>query len=149
VKQEMLGRFRNYHSPVEALIAATSNLLRMNVYDVRSLPTWHRGRVTLIGDAAHAVSPNAGQGAALALEDAMYLAKMLRDEADFTAAFARFERDRKPRAERVVAEGRRRGNDKQIVGPVRQTMREIMIRIFVPLFGRSADRWLYDYDIEW
>ena len=62
----------------------------------------------LIGDAAHAVSPNAGQGASLALEDAMYLAKLLRDCPDHPTAFACFEQDRKPRVERIVAAGRRR-----------------------------------------
>ena len=62
----------------------------------------------LIGDAAHAVSPNAGQGASLALEDAMYLAKLLRDcGGDYMAAFERFERERKPRVERIVVAGRR------------------------------------------
>src|SRR5262245_34944466 len=61
----------------------------------------------LIGDAAHAVSPNAGQGASQALEDAMMLAKLLRDCAcDYRQAFVLFERERKPRVERVVAEGR-------------------------------------------
>jgi 2-polyprenyl-6-methoxyphenol hydroxylase-like FAD-dependent oxidoreductase len=149
VKGEMLDRFRGYHSPVGALISHTTSLLQLNVYDIPSLPTWHRGRVALIGDAAHAVSPNAGQGASLALEDAMYLAKTLRDSTDYEAAFARFERDRKPRAEKVVAEGRRRGRDKAIVGPARQKIRELMIRTFVRMFGRNADRWLYEYSIDW
>lgn len=149
IKRELLTRFGDYHPPIAALIAGTSHLLRLNVYDIRSLPTWHRGRVVLIGDAAHTVSPNAGQGASLALEDAMYLAKVLRDSSDYEEAFARFERDRKPRAERVVAEGRRRGEDKRIVGPVQQKIRELMIRMFVGLFGKNSDRWLYEYTIDW
>jgi 2-polyprenyl-6-methoxyphenol hydroxylase-like FAD-dependent oxidoreductase len=95
------------------------------------------------------VSPNAGQGVALALEDAMYLAKMLRDELDFKTAFARFERDRKPRAEKVVAEGRRRGKDKEIVGPVQQQIREFIMWIFLRMFGSKSDRWLYEYSIDW
>jgi hypothetical protein len=51
--------------------------------------------------------------------------------------------------EKVVAEGRRRGRDKAIVGPLRQKLRELMIRWSVPLFGRHGDRWLYDDDIAW
>jgi hypothetical protein len=62
-------------------------------------------------------------------------------------AFARFEHDRKTRAERVVAEGRRRGGDKSIVGPLQQKLRELMIRVFIPLFGSKHDRWLYAYDV--
>jgi 2-polyprenyl-6-methoxyphenol hydroxylase-like FAD-dependent oxidoreductase len=149
VKSEMLKRFCNYYPSVGELISRSTNLVRLNVYDVPSLSMWHRGRVALIGDAAHAVSPNAGQGASLALEDAMYLAKMLRDLSDYGPAFARFERDRKPRAEKVVVEGRRRGRDKAIVGPVLQGFREFMIRIFVRMLGRNRDRWLYEYSIDW
>jgi 2-polyprenyl-6-methoxyphenol hydroxylase-like FAD-dependent oxidoreductase len=149
VKRELLDRFGAYHPPIAALISRTTNLLRLNIYDIQSLPTWHRGRVALIGDAAHAVSPNAGQGASLALEDAMYLAKMLRDSTNNEAAFAQFERDRKPRAEKVVAEGRRRGDDKAIVGPFQQTLRELMIRIFMRMIGRNSDRWLFEYSIDW
>lgn len=148
-RRELLDRFGHYHTPIPALIGETRGLLRLNIYDVRSLPTWRRGRVVLIGDAAHAVSPSAGQGASLALEDAMYLAKLLRDASDVETALARFASDRKPRAERVVAEGRRRGADKAIVGPLQQRLRELMIRLFVPLFGRTSDRWLHEYDIAW
>jgi 2-polyprenyl-6-methoxyphenol hydroxylase-like FAD-dependent oxidoreductase len=147
LKDELLDRFGSYYAPIPSLVERTANLLQLNVYDVPSLPTWHRGRIVLIGDAAHAVSPNAGQGASLALEDAMYLAKLLRDVPDYSSAFARFEQDRKTRAERVVAEGRRRGGDKSIVSPWRQKLREFMIRVFVPLFGSKNDRWLYEYDV--
>lgn len=149
VRAELLARFGGYHAPIPALVAAPGPLVRTNVYDVRSLPTWHRGRVVLVGDAAHAVSPNAGQGAALALEDAMELARWLRDEADYRAALAGFERGRKPRAERVVAEGRRRGGDKSLVGPVQQWLRERMIALFANASGRTSDRWLYEYGTPW
>jgi 2-polyprenyl-6-methoxyphenol hydroxylase-like FAD-dependent oxidoreductase len=149
LKQELLARFRGYQSPVSELITHTSSFLQQNIYDVLSLSTWHRGRVALIGDAAHAVSPSAGQGASLALEDAMYLAKTLRDSSGYEAAFARFESDRKPRAEKVVLEGRRAGKDKAIVSPFQQRIRELMLRILVPLFMKNSSRWLYEYRINW
>lgn len=148
LKGELLERFGRYVSPVPDLISRTANVLRLNVYDVRTLPAWQRGRIVLIGDAAHAVSPNAGKGASLALEDAMYLARLLRDHR-YERAFERFERERKPRAEMVVAEGRRRGTDKVIVGRMQQAIRELMIRLFVPLFSGRMDRQLYEYQIEW
>jgi 2-polyprenyl-6-methoxyphenol hydroxylase-like FAD-dependent oxidoreductase len=71
--------------------------MALNIFDIQSLPRWHEGRVMLIGDAAHAVSPNAGQGASLALEDAMHLAKLLCDCPDYATAFACFEQVQKPR----------------------------------------------------
>jgi 2-polyprenyl-6-methoxyphenol hydroxylase-like FAD-dependent oxidoreductase len=149
VKGELTDRFGDYHTPIPMLVARTSQFVLMNVTDVQSLPAWHRGRIMLIGDAAHAVSPNSGQGASLALEDAMYLAKLLRDCDDFQEAYARFERDRKPRAEKVAAEGRRRAGDKAIVGPVRQWIRERLISLFVRLSGGRNDRWLYEYSVGW
>ncbi len=148
LKAELAERFGAYHAPIPALIAGADTVLQLNVYDMPSLPTWHRGRIALIGDAAHAVSPNAGQGAALALEDAMYLAKLLRD-CPYEHALARYERDRKARAEKVVAEGRRRGADKALVGPFAQALRELAISVFVRLSGAHADRWLHDYEIAW
>jgi FAD binding domain len=67
---------------------------------------WQDGRVILIADAARASSPNAGRGASLALEDAIYLAKLLRDCAGgYWTAFERFEHARKPHVERVVTAG--------------------------------------------
>ncbi len=85
----------------------------------------------------------------MALEDAMYLAKLMRDSRTYHEAFARFESDRKPRAEKVVAEGRRRGHDKTIVGPLEQKIRELMMRVVLGLFGKNADNWLWEHRIDW
>ena len=77
IKEEMLAIYAGYHEPIEGLIANTLSPVKINLSDIPPLPRWHQGRILLIGDAAHAVSPNAGQGASMALEDAMYLAKLL------------------------------------------------------------------------
>lgn len=76
-----------YHSPLE---------------EVR-LPEWGRGRVLLIGDAAHAMAPVWAQGAALALEDALVLAELLAARGDWDRAGAEYERRRRPRVEHVAA----------------------------------------------
>jgi len=150
VQRELLARYRGYPKPIEAAIGNTTSLLRLNVYDILSLRTWHRDRIVLIGDAAHAVSPNSGQGASLALEDAMYLAKLLRDVApNYKRAFDQFETDRKERVEKIVAEGRERARDKEIMSWFRSRMRDIMIIIFVRLYGKKSQRWKLDYKIDW
>ncbi len=153
VRGELLARFGSYHAPVPELIRQSPDIIQLNIFDIPSLPTWHAGRVLVIGDAAHAVSPNAGQGAALALEDAMYLGMLLGDAhgaaRDAQAVFAAFEAARKPRVERIVAEGRRRGLDKQFVGPVQARVREVMLRVMLNLFGPNADDWIYRYRIDW
>jgi 2-polyprenyl-6-methoxyphenol hydroxylase-like FAD-dependent oxidoreductase len=57
-----------------------------------ALKRWHRGRVVLIGDAAHVASPSSGQGASMAFEDAVQLARCLRDRGDPTVAFHAYQR---------------------------------------------------------
>jgi 2-polyprenyl-6-methoxyphenol hydroxylase-like FAD-dependent oxidoreductase len=149
VKREMLAIYGGYHEPIETLIRHTHSPIKHNVKDIQSLPTWQQGRILLIGDAAHAVSPNSGQGASLALEDAMYLAKLLRHAADYRQVFRQFEQERKPRVEPIVAEGRRRGADKDIVPPFQQKIRELMMTIFINLFGNRALDPVYRYKIAW
>jgi 2-polyprenyl-6-methoxyphenol hydroxylase-like FAD-dependent oxidoreductase len=148
IQRELLARYGRYYEPIPSLIARTRLLIRLNVYDLPSLPTWRQGRVILIGHAAHAVSPNAGQGASLALEDALYLAKRRRDTpGGHAVAFERFERDRKPRAEKVVAEGRRRAADKELVSPLRARIRELIMRILIPLRGEKSQERLLGYRV--
>jgi 2-polyprenyl-6-methoxyphenol hydroxylase-like FAD-dependent oxidoreductase len=150
LRKQLSDRYGNYYEPIPSLIVRTRDIIALNIFDIRSLPRWYEGRVMLIGDAAHAVSPNSGQGASLALEDAMYLAKQLRDcGADYTEAFARFERDRRPRVERIVAAGRRAASDKEIVSPLRSKIRNFMIGAMVRLFGIPGQDWAFRYRIQW
>jgi 2-polyprenyl-6-methoxyphenol hydroxylase-like FAD-dependent oxidoreductase len=150
VKEEILSIYRGYHEPIETLISHTGPPIKLNVCDIQALPSWHDGRVILIGDAAHVVSPSAGQGASMALDDATYLAKMQRDTAgNHERAFKEFERERKPRVERVVAEGRRRSREKKSVSPFESALRNRMLAIFFNLFGERSQDWLYKYRIEW
>ena len=149
IKKEVLETFKDYYQPIPDIIEQTDLIMRHNIRDIQSLPTWHKGRIILMGDAAHAVSPNAGQGASMALEDAMYLAKMLRDNETYEQAFKAFEKGRKDRCEKIVAEGRRRGGDKNIVSPFKAKIREIFMSIFFKLFGTRGMRWIMDYRINW
>jgi 2-polyprenyl-6-methoxyphenol hydroxylase-like FAD-dependent oxidoreductase len=150
IQDELLQRYRGYHEPIASLIRNTSSILRMNIYDILSLPTWRKGRVALIGDAAHAVSPNAGQGASMTLEDAMCLAMLLRDcGGHHTSAFAAFERMRKDRVEKIVAEGRRRGGDKEEVSAFQSRLRNTMMKFFLGRASEKSDDWLFSYRLHW
>ena len=110
------------------------------VYDIRSLPRWHTGRVVLVGDAAHAISPHAGQGASLALEDAVVLAACLRAEPVPAAAFARYERLRRARVEAVVRLARRNGSRKRAQGPIGLFVRDLILPLLIPLGARAMRR---------
>jgi len=93
---------------VRTLIAGTEQVLKWVLYDGQPLQSWTRGRVTLLGDAAHPMLPFAGQGAGQSLEDAVVLARCLaRWPADVDAALARYFLLRRDRTAAVQENGRR------------------------------------------
>lgn len=93
---------------LNACVQATPELLGpWPLHEVVTMSRWHRGRVGVIGDAAHATSPSGGQGASLALEDAMLLSRCLRDQPDPDRAFTLLERLRKDRVADIVRQSRR------------------------------------------
>src|SRR5688500_1508493 len=134
--------------PIPTLIRSTPGALgRWGVYELPALPTWHREPVCLIGDAAHAASPHMGQGASTALEDALVLAKCLRDVPTLEQAFTTFEALRRERVEKIVEQARRNGQQKAITNPVGAFLRDLMLPIFIKL-GGSLDS-IYSYRPNW
>ena len=107
---EWLARLRELYSghvPGEALLRHSEprELYRVGPMEAMpSLPHWHRGRMVLVGDAAHAPSSSSGQGASLAAESAVELARCLRDLATPAEAFAAYERLRRPRVELIAGD---------------------------------------------
>lgn len=149
--QERLMRLHgDWANPVPQLIASATTILNIAIHDVPSLPAWSAGRTVLIGDAAHAVAPHSGQGASMALEDAMFLAKLLRESsgAALEKIFAEFERQRRPRTDKVIALGRRNGQRKEALSPLAYWIQQQMIRIFVPLTPTKKQDWLLGYKVE-
>lgn len=149
-RRRLLATFADDPAPVRHLIESTEHIDGWTIHDMPSLPTWHRARVALLGDAAHAVSPSAGQGASLALEDALVLANCLRDAPSAATAFERYESLRRPRAEKVVAAGRRRGEYKALDNRAALFMRDLLMPVALRLFAReSTMSWLHDYHVPW
>ncbi len=119
LQRRLLDLHGDWAHPVPRLIETAEEIEVIAIHDVPSLPRWSAGRVILIGDAAHAVAPHSGQGASMALEDAMILAKMLRDAGgNVKETFAEFERERRPRTDRVIALGRRNAQRKERMSAV-------------------------------
>lgn len=108
-------------------------------YDVPSLPYWSTGRVILIGDAAHAVTPHSGQGASMALEDALVLAACIDAEATPGDAFRRFEALRRDRVEAAVRLGRQGGTPKKAQGWLARRVRDLVLPLLVPLGQRGQE----------
>lgn len=102
-RELLLPLLRADATPAADLVAAGSD--RLMVTDATELPTgthWRSGRILGVGDAAHAASPAAGQGASMALEDAVVLAESLRDAPDTDAALRRYETLRRPCVEHDI-----------------------------------------------
>jgi 2-polyprenyl-6-methoxyphenol hydroxylase-like FAD-dependent oxidoreductase len=118
-------------------------------YDLPSVPRWSSGRVVIIGDAAHAVSTSSGQGANQSLESAVTLAMCLRDCEGPEAAFKTFEGLRRPRVERVWADGRK-GAASKAAAPMEAFMRDTFMGIGLKYFyNPESSAWLYRHHIEW
>ncbi|GAA3397484.1 FAD-dependent oxidoreductase [Cryptosporangium minutisporangium] len=149
-RQRLLDLFAGDRSPAVALIEASTNpMTGWATYDLRAVPNWYRGRVVLAGDAAHATAPSSGQGASMAIEDAVVLAKCLRDLPDVADAFATYVALRRPRVERVVAAGARTSSMKA-AGPVGRVLRDAMMPVFLRLASRSMNNdWMYRYHVDW
>ncbi|MBF6181579.1 FAD-dependent monooxygenase [Nocardia otitidiscaviarum] len=97
-----------------------------------SVPHWYRGRMVLTGDAIHAPSNTSGQGASLAIESALELARCLRDIADPTTAFATYEAMRRPRVEGVAARVARMNRTKA-AGPIARRAMYLLLPLVVKM----------------
>ena len=101
---EVRRRIGGWHQPIPALLAATppEAVLCHDIFDLDPLPGYAHGRVALLGDAAHAMTPFAAQGAGQALEDAIVLAAQLAGCGPVPDALAGYDRARRPRTQRVA-----------------------------------------------
>lgn len=149
-KRQLIDLFAHDRSPATTIIAAGElGLAADNTYDLTSVPTWHKGLMIIIGDAAHAPAPTSGQGASLAIEDAVVLAKCLRDLPEIPQAFAAYEQLRRERVERVVAQGARGSGDKT-PGPVARVLRDLMLPVvFKFLVTEKSLAWMYNHHVDW
>jgi 2-polyprenyl-6-methoxyphenol hydroxylase-like FAD-dependent oxidoreductase len=104
IKNELIERFRNFHLVVKQIINHTNakKILRGDILDLRRLDKWHHGNICLIGDAAHATTPNMGQGAGQGIEDAYVLAKLFSRNQSSEELFKNFEKLRREKVDYVV-----------------------------------------------
>ena len=140
--------FAGWPFGVPELLARTpaDAILQNDIFDRAPVRRWHRGRAVLLGDAAHPTTPNLGQGACMALEDAVVLARAIAEAADPADAFTRYHRLRARRTARTVRLSRLWGR----AGLVRQPA---LVRLRDGVFRRIPATWLerealrqYGYD---
>lgn len=138
--------------PVGTIIKNTTGKVgAYPIYQLNGVQRWSRGRAVLVGDAAHATSPSAGQGASLALEDAATLARCLDACTDFNQAFSAYQRERQPRAELVAKYARAVDKQKRVTkSRFGIAMRDAMMPFFLRRVSKSTrNDYLYNYDVGW
>ncbi|GAA4370032.1 FAD-dependent monooxygenase [Hymenobacter saemangeumensis] len=142
---DLRRQFAPLPAPVDQLLALThdNQLLWNDILDIKPLPRFAFGRVLLLGDAAHATTPNMGQGAGQAVEDALALASCLQAEADVVAAFQAFDARRRPRTTRIVNQSWQLGKLGQLESPVLTAMRDAVMCRVPPGVSQKQMAFLY------
>jgi salicylate hydroxylase len=140
-----------WNAALTRLFPYSTRWYKWALYDREPLERWSRGRVTLLGDSAHAMLPYLGQGAAMAIEDGYALASLLaRQPDDIPAALIAYERVRAPRTRAAVMGSRLRARENHLASPLAQLKRNVIFALREK-FGRDNTAfqtgWLYDYDV--
>ena len=147
---ELAAEFGGWAPPIPDIIAAADGAHVWALFDRDPLSRWSDDRVTLLGDACHAMPPFQAQGAAMAIEDAIVLAKCLQAEGVSPASLMKYEKLRKPRTSRVLNSARsnmgvfHRSNawsQAATYGPMK------VADMLFPAFIRSRQDWIYGYDV--
>jgi 2-polyprenyl-6-methoxyphenol hydroxylase-like FAD-dependent oxidoreductase len=130
-KAKLMRMFGGWHRPIPDLIAATpdEDILKNGTYDRPPARRWGRGRVTLLGDAAHPTTPNLGQGGCMAIEDAAVLACSLAQAGDVAAGLRAYEARRRGRTAWITRQSLRYGRIGQWQHGAAVRMREAMFRL--------------------
>lgn len=109
---DLPGMFSDFHRDVRKMIAATpvESIFQSEIADLKPLAQWHKGNACLVGDAAHAATPNLGQGACQAVEDAYTIGQLFEKDRPAGDAFRQYEKARMKKARYIVSQSRLIGN---------------------------------------
>jgi salicylate hydroxylase len=143
-RDELAASFEGWDRPVVELLDKVETCFWWGLYDRRPLTTWTKGRLLLLGDAAHAMLPHLGQGANQGIEDGVALAVFLegRDATEIPDILPAYEKFRRERTDVVQAEARRNGlRYDSRSGSLEERDKEIAN-------AAVFRKWLYDYDVE-
>ncbi|EJQ43857.1 hypothetical protein IEE_03088 [Bacillus cereus BAG5X1-1] len=100
---DLYSHFKNYHNPIPAILknASDVNMIHRDIVDITPMKHFFDKRIVFIGDAAHALTPNLGQGACQAIEDAIILAECIKNNAHYRQAFIEYEQKRRNRIKKI------------------------------------------------
>jgi len=131
-REELRRRFGTWHEPIPTVLAHTppQAVLRHDIYRLPKLDRYCRGSVVLLGDAAHAMTPNLGQGGGQALEDAIVLAAAVSRSCDVATALARYDHQRRARTQAMSRTATRQLRfGQQLTGPIAVAVRNTAVAL--------------------
>lgn len=145
----LAARFGHWAQGVPDLMASTrpEDMVCHDLYDRPALHPWSKGVITLLGDAAHPTTPNLGQGACMAIEDAAMLGELLSTDLPVPEVLHRYERARRPRCAQIVSQSRQWGKIGQWSNPLAQALRETINSKIPDAALRASFRKLIAYDV--
>lgn len=144
--EDLLPHFGHFHEPVPSLIKNTRNdqLIWGDIIDLKPLTQFAFDKIVLLGDAAHATTPNLGQGACMAIEDAVVLSNLLSKDCSIHDAFRKFERMRLARTEKIVKGSWQLGRIAQLENPILAQLRNAAIRATPSSVAEKQMKFLYE-----
>jgi len=146
-KADFARLFANFHPFVRDVIEAADECFVQAIHERAPLSAWFKGRAALLGDACHAMPPHLGQGAGMAIEDAVVLARTLADHReDVEGAFASYQGKRKDRVARVVAQVRSMGRVYNVGHPVRGVALHAAVWLASRISSSGPMDWVLSYD---
>jgi len=149
-REELTKAYEGWHPDVIELFSRTEDVYKWGLFDRDPMQAWSKGRVTLLGDAAHPMLPFLSQGAAMAIEDGYVLGAALEHFGrDVGAALQAYEAERRPRTSRVQLEARERGKTYHLPSPWAQLKRDLLYRwreLMNPNAVGIQANWVYIYD---
>jgi 2-polyprenyl-6-methoxyphenol hydroxylase-like FAD-dependent oxidoreductase len=145
-----LQSFKGWWGPIADVIDSTNeeNIIVHEIFDRKPLKIWHKGRVTLLGDAAHPMLPNLGQGGAQAMEDALILAQHLkRYPQGVEEAFSHYVEERRPRVKKIIQGSRMMARMMQLENPAAIKIRNQILRKVPDELKMKRLDWILGYKL--
>lgn len=143
---DLQREFQDFHEPVGMLLKHTDpqELIWGDIMDIKPINQFAFGNIVLMGDAAHATTPNMGQGACMALEDAAILASCIEAHQETSSAFQAFEQKRITRTTKIVTGSYTLGKLAQLENPLLSSIRDLVLQVTPASVAAQQIKFLYD-----
>jgi FAD-dependent urate hydroxylase len=142
--------FEGYHEPIPQILAKTADtqLLHHDIYDLPPIRRIAFGRIVLLGDSAHAMTPNMGQGAGQSIEDAVILAGLLKQSPTMKEALERYEQERTVRTRKITRMSNQIGMVAQLSSSVSVALRDTLFPLIPDRIMEKQLQWLYEIELD-